>query len=287
MRILITIPHFFNPEGDGRYGSTQPDPKPRVTALTQLLRNLHTIYAGKQEYWYREGERLQPHSANDSSTIKMDVVICTSNDLHILDQLVLPPNLYQHRRIDCEPMLLGFTCHDLLQERLSDYDLYGYMEDDLILHDPDFFIKLHYFRQLVGDNAVLQPNRFERYGSMDEFKKVYIDFAFDSPANLAQHVADEVVIESFGRHVTFERASNRHAGCFFLSETQMRHWTEQEHFGKREASYVGPLESAATLGLIRTFQVYKPAPQNASFLEIEHAGQVWSRRLAAVRFPQS
>ena len=65
----------------------------------------------------------------------------------------------------------------------------------------------------------------------------------------------------------------------------MRYLTEQDYFIKRETSYVGPLESAASLGLYREFNVYKPTPENAGFLEIEHYGQAWSRRLAAVRFP--
>ena len=59
MRILITIPHLFNAEGDGRYGSTQPHPQPRLAALTQCLRSLRTLYTGQDETWYRNGDRLQ------------------------------------------------------------------------------------------------------------------------------------------------------------------------------------------------------------------------------------
>lgn len=284
MRILITIPHFFNPAGNGRYGSTQPNPQPRIAALTQVVRSLHTLYAGAQEYWVREGEQLQPRPANHLFPIAIDIVICTSLDFHLLDQLVLPPNLYERQRIDCEPPFLGFACHTVLQERLGDYDLYGYMEDDLILHDPDFFTKLQYVQQLAGDVTVLQPNRYERYGTMAEFKKVYIDFEFHAPARGAVQDAKSITIESFNRSVELHPATNGHAGCFFLNQAQMDHWARQPYFGTRDTSYVGPLESAATLGLIRTFNVYKPAPQNANFLEVEHAGQAWSHRLAAVRF---
>ncbi len=284
MRILITIPHFFNPAGNGQYGSTQPDPQPRLAALTQSLRNLYTLYAGAQEYWVREGDRLHPHPANQHSLVEIDVVICTSLDFHLLDQLVLPPNLYEHRRIDCEPLLLGFACHTVLQERLGDYDLYGYMEDDLILHDPDFFTKLDYIQQLAGAATVLQPNRYERYGTMAEFKKVYIDFEFHAPARGTMQDAAPIRLDLFNRSIELQPATNCHAGCFFLSQAQMAHWIAQPHFDTNDASYVGPLESAATLGLLRTFKVYKPAMQNANFLEVEHAGQVWSRRLAGVRF---
>ncbi|MEZ4617792.1 MAG: hypothetical protein R2867_20095 [Caldilineaceae bacterium] len=283
MRILLTIPHFFNPVGNGRYGSTQPDPKPRLAALTQALRNLYTLYAGAQEHWYR-GDRLHPHAANQAAPVTMDIVICTCRDLHLLDQLVLPPDLYTHQRIDCEPLQLGFECHTVLRERLGDYDLYGYMEDDLILHDPNFFHKLCYFTQRVGVDHVLQPNRFERYGSMSAFKKVYIDFAFDSPEAFAARNPMPIVLEQLGWETEFCIADNAHAGAFFLTQAQMAHWTKQAYFGDRAATYVGPLESAATLGLLRTFKVYKPAPRNANFLEIEHYGQIWSRQLAAVRF---
>ena len=285
MRILITIPHFFNPAGDGRYGSTQPNPQPRIAALTQVVRNLYTLYAGAQEYWVRDGDRLQPCAANQASPITMDIVICTNLDSHLLDQLMLPPNLYEHRRIDCEPLLLGFACHTVLQERLGDYDLYGYMEaDDLILHDPGFFTKLQYVQQLAGDEIVLQPNRYERYGTTAEFKKVYIDFEFQAPAPNPPQDVEPITLDFFNCAIELHRPMNCHAGCFFLSQVQMTHWAQQAHFGLRDTSYVGPLESAATLGLIRTFTVYKPAPQNASFFEVEHTGQAWSHRLAAVRF---
>ncbi len=50
----------------------------------------------------------------------------------------------------------------------------------------------------------------------------------------------------------------------------MAHWAEQSYFLDGSAAFFGPLESAATLGLMKTFDVYKPARQNAGFLEVEH-----------------
>ncbi|HEX5443325.1 MAG TPA: hypothetical protein VFW87_05840, partial [Pirellulales bacterium] len=69
----------------------------------------------------------------------------------------------------------------------------------------------------------------------------------------------------------FHCAANPHAGCFFLNAAQMERWAGQPHFLDRDVRFVGPLESAATLGILKTFQVYKPAPENAAFLEVEHA----------------
>jgi hypothetical protein len=68
----------------------------------------------------------------------------------------------------------------------------------------------------------------------------------------------------------FRRASNPHAGCFFLDGEQMDLWRAQPHFLDRDTAFVGPLESAATLGIMKTFRVYKPARACASFLEVQH-----------------
>ena len=119
-----------------------------------------------------------PAPANQDSHVELDIVICTCGDQHLLEQLQLPPGTYEHQRFDCDPMYLGFECHDVLRERLGDYDLFGYMEDDLILHDPAFFTKIAWFHGHADEHKVLQPNRYERYISPTQLKKVYIDFEF-------------------------------------------------------------------------------------------------------------
>jgi hypothetical protein len=55
----------------------------------------------------------------------------------------------------------------------------------------------------------------------------------------------------------------------------MEHWTRQAYFLDRAASFVGALESAATLGIMRTLQVYKPALENGNFLEVRHSGTAY------------
>jgi hypothetical protein len=55
----------------------------------------------------------------------------------------------------------------------------------------------------------------------------------------------------------------------------MRIWSARLDFFDRDTSFIGPLESAATLGIMRAFRIYKPAPEHAAFLEIEHFGQAF------------
>ena len=68
----------------------------------------------------------------------------------------------------------------------------------------------------------------------------------------------------------FQRINNPHSGCFFLTAAQLARWAEQPDFAVPSARLFGPLESAATLGIMQYFRAYKPARENAAFLEIEH-----------------
>jgi len=49
----------------------------------------------------------------------------------------------------------------LQQSSDSPYDIYGYMEDDLVIHDPLFFQKIIWFQHLMGPSEVWLPQRVE------------------------------------------------------------------------------------------------------------------------------
>src|SRR5262249_44937592 len=108
----------------------------------------------------------------------LDVVVCTTRGRHLLDRLPVRADYYTHRPTDAEPLLLGFECHAVLRERLGGYDYYGCLKDDLILQDPCFLGKLAGFNRHVGDDKLLQPNRYEA-GLNHLVPKVYVDGDLD------------------------------------------------------------------------------------------------------------
>ncbi len=279
MRILVTIPHFFNPDGDGGYGSLSKDPKPRVIALTNCLSALHHLF-GRAQY----ASHFDPFSlfyANQCQTHTLDIIICTTKGFHILDQLSIPAQFYQRHDTNVEPILLGFECQAVLAEHINSYDYYCFLEDDLILRDPSFFVKLNWFTQLAGADNLLQPNRYE-LTIADTLQKIYIDGGID-PKYIEQfhppRKQGDLTGEVMRQQLSFRKAGNPHSGCYFVNNEQMTFWMRQAHFLDCDTSFVGPLESAATLGVLRTFKLYKPSRQNASFLEIQHVGNVMSQRL--------
>ena len=278
MRILVAIPHFYavsgGPSPDGRdHGSVGPRADSRVAALSACIVSLHQLYGSAQHVIDQATRVAKP--ANGQTAGQVDIIVCTTGDDHLLDRLDLPAGSYVHQRAQCPPALLGFECHAVLRDRLADHDYFAYLEDDLISRDPWLFMKLGRFTSQLGDSVLLQPNRFEVSPRLGLVHKAYIDgdLRDDVTAPFQDVTVTPIAIASLlGTTVTLQRAKNPHAGCFFLNARQMQTWSRRPYFLDRDTRFIGPLESAATLSVMRTFHIYKPAPESAAFLEIEHFG---------------
>jgi hypothetical protein len=280
MRILFTIPHYFRAGGDAEYGSTgRHTAETRAQFLAQTIAALATHFGGRQVLRDMVHNKFLP--ANTSSRHDIDIVIRTVKDAHVLNLVGQWKKLFQNDSADCEPHLLGFSCHETLKSRLGQYDYYCYIEDDSIITDALFFDKLAWFVDSAGETCVLQANRYSRIPPL-YVDKIYLDGDFAKmPDGSATRQAEEfnlrderMTLTHLGRDWTFVQCPNQHAGSFFLTERQMRHWASQPYFLERDTRYAGPLESAATLGLLRTFRSFKAARENAHFLEFEHIGGI-------------
>jgi len=271
MRVLFTIAHYFKSDS-GQHGSQGKSPKPRLQALTLNISALHQLFSKSQGMI--EIARRVTLPVNQSQTCDLDIVICTTQNDHLLDQLSLPYHFYRHHPTQVEPLLLGFECQAVLRDCLGQYDYYCFLEDDLVLHDPWFFAKLAWFNQQVGDLRLLQPYRYE-ITAHALICKAYVDGNLHPKVTAPfQNVQERPHVRGIflGQPIVFQRTLNPHSGCYFLNAEQMKHWVNQPHFLDRDDRFIGPLESAATLGIMKTFQVYKPALEQASFLEIQHFG---------------
>jgi hypothetical protein len=281
MKILFTIPHFFRQQNNAKYGS-QRNPEPRIQALTSSILSLQQLF-GKSQLMIKVGERIAIPANNLQST-DIDIFICTTGNSHLIEKIPLPPDLFTHHKTNAEPLLLGFECHKILQENLGKYDYYCYLEDDLIIQDPQFFTKLNWFNQVTDYQKLLQANRYEL--SLNKYTgKCYVDGDLLPRVTAPfQNVNDEAELQGqvLNSPVIFRRALNPHSGCFFLNSEQMKYWAEKEYFLDKNTSFIGALESIATLGIMKTFKLYKPAPESANFLEIHHWGSAFISLLGSV-----
>jgi hypothetical protein len=272
MRLLFAIPHYFDPEGSGNHGSLRGDAAPRIQALADCLALLRQNFGRPQ--CEIDIVRRTTVPTNQSTAVQLDIVVCTTGPEHLLDRLPLGPGYFVQHRTAALPRLLGFECHAVLRDRIGSYDYYCYLEDDLLMRDPWFFVKLRWFADQFGDEALLQPNRYEL--ARDHIvHKAYVDGPLHPSVTAhLQNVAEAPTLEgeTLGRKIQFRRPLNPHSGCFFLNANQMATWAARPYFLERDTRFVGPLESAASLGVMRTFRIYKPALADGAFLEVEHPG---------------
>ncbi len=283
MRVLFTIPHYFAPRKDAagrKHGSTQRDPRPRQTALCRCVQSIYQLFHPAQCMINLTTKRTTS-SNREFVCREIKIVLVTTPEDHLVNALPLGTDAYERCSRDVEPLELGFECQSVLRDHLGQYDFYCYLEDDLMLRDPLFFQKLQWFNETMGSDKLLLPNRYEVSFGRAVYK-AYIDGDLPervvAPFEVRGHPT-QLVGNVLGDNLAFQRAKNPHAGCYFLSAQQMAIWSEQDHFLDRSTAFVGPLESAATLGVLRTFPIYKPAIESAAFLEIEHFGEQFLRQL--------
>jgi hypothetical protein len=199
----------------------------------------------------------------------IDVVLVTSGDDHLVSEIDDLAPLFRHERSAVPAPELPVACQRVLADGVGSYDYYCYVEDDMVVADPLLFVKLRWFCDEFGDDALLMPSRFERNGGL----KVYPDgpLSVDETERF-QDLSDrpELRASALGVDVVFRRPSNPNAGVYFLSAIQLERWASQPYFAVPSDDFVASIESGANLGIMRTFRVYKPAEPTADFLEVEH-----------------
>jgi len=265
MRILLTIPHFHR-ASTANYGSARSPREHRAACLATMIESFRQRFSGRD------------HANGSADTVcnsvfgdAIDIVVVTNGTDVAIDPALLG---VEHAPCpDAEPMFLGYECHRILAERHGSYDIYAFAEDDLAVLDPLFFLKIVWFAEKVGTDAVLLPSRYETLAGSG-VGRYYVDgqLVDEEAAERWQDLSDTraVRMPMLGRDFCFARSSNPHSGCFFLTGNQLAHWMAQPWWLDRSDGFIGPLESAATLGLMRTFRIYKPMNDNAAFLEIHH-----------------
>lgn len=208
---------------------------------------------------------------NISTESSLDIVLCTTGDSHLAD--AIPSHLAHRYATGLAPRLLGFAAQAILRNNAGEFDWYGYLEDDCEITDGLLFSKLAWFNAEFGPGVILQPNRFE-ISAGPVVQKLYIDGPIPgAPAMTTPPGGLHLEASALGRRWRFRRVSNPHSGCFFADAGQMVRLAADPAFGHYSDAFVGPLESAATLPVLRNFAVYKPALDNAAFLEMRHIDQ--------------
>ncbi|QPN60966.1 hypothetical protein H8F24_06470 [Synechococcus sp. CBW1002] len=282
--VRVAIPHYFDDRGSEQgYGSRNGKRLSRSLALARCLgsvlglarseresvldiagRGLRTTAEPVYPTQRLAGIAIECHVFVTGDAWLEEVLTCFSDRLHV-------------HRLDLEdPRDLPAAARQHLLERDPVADLSLYLEDDLVIQDPDYLDKLLWCAQLTEQRVVLMPHRYElrsRLGLGRLFVDGPLDWSTLVAANpmLARHRPQANVAEACWRNgemLHFDRASNPHAGSFALSRPQLQQLRQQADLPRD--GFVGPLETVATYTVLQHFEVWKPAWNCRQFLTIEH-----------------
>ena len=275
MRVFVAIAHYFNNDeqrehiraldmGSGRW------PLPRIAALNAEIVALHRHF-GPNAFSINPNEAAQ-FTSRPSNVL--DIVVVTVRDKNVLEWIGIEPPTIGVEYFDGDPLMLGFEAQRLMRERAGGYDIYGYMEDDLVITDPAFLEKMSWFADNFGETALLMPRRYEQSSSGTLAKVAFSPQLSKSDREFLFRRSPQPVLSAawHGREQSFRIPMNPHAGCYFLAQRQLDKWMRSDSFYDRDASWIDPLVSAATYAPGKLFDIYVAAEPDPWFLEIEHFG---------------
>ncbi len=207
----------------------------------------------------------------------LELVVHTVPGGHVVAELPT----YLRRRIeliehdDVHPMLVGFRVPCDFAER-RDRDWFMFVEDDIVLTDPLLLEKLAYFNDGAPAGAVLLPHRYEYLRG----ERTYVDLVSrSSPVPDLAHDGNTVLDIGGWKFAEF---ANPHSAFYCLSRSQLERWLATGLHWSEKISFVDARVSAATGTLGEAFRLYKPHPDNMTFLLVHHWDTKYAQRNAAL-----
>jgi hypothetical protein len=212
----------------------------------------------------------------------LEIVLNTMPGRHVGE--ALPDHL--RTRVDVrehdidDPMFLGFEAQQEFVRRAQDADWFLYTEDDVVLTDSLVLEKLAFFNDAAPADTILLPHRYELWRG----RRTYIDLVSKTSAEIGPWLGTTVIEAGGWKFAEFE---NPHSGWYCLSRSQLDRWlaTGRRWFG--EVSFVAARESAATGCLAEAFRLYKPHPDNMTYLEVRHWDTKYSQQHARIHGERS
>ena len=280
LRLRVAIPHFFCEavsEASGGYGSGRRGNRlARSLALARCLGSVLGLNRASEDWILNHAEsRLELTPASvlaglPALLVELHLFVCGDNYLKDVVE-VFAPRLQVHRLQLADPMQLPLAAVRQLLAMPAPAELSLYLEDDLVIQDRRFPDKLAWFYQRTEHRFVLMPHRREPTVANPPHQ-LYVDGPIKSEGQAEPVWASEEQVVANGRfwdgqELSFVQASNPHSGSFCVSAPQL----DKLRFAPwPPATFVGPLETAATGTVFDHFPVLKPSWACREFLSLEH-----------------
>ncbi len=279
-KVLLTIPHVFSPRNNSLY-SSQNEEKRSIKTKALNKATLENLIRHRSDYFIHaslgKGKEVVTRKLMSSLGVDLTIQLITPKTENLTNTLSKNTSLEEHHPSCKDYMNMPLIASRKLLEQSSDFDLVGYMEDDILIEDPDFFEKIIYLVNSTSQDYVFLPHRCESIHNKGEV--ILSGDPDGGRPDLFWDTNEKLEIQwPLGKRI-FYRATNPHSGCFFLTRAQgllaLKYW--QEHNWQAKFQLAGPLEQACSGILLPIFKLMKPIPDHYRFLMVRHQDQLWKR----------
>tara|TARA_Y100001968_G_C19393620_1_gene736985 strand:- start:886 stop:1740 length:855 start_codon:yes stop_codon:yes gene_type:complete len=280
MKVLIGIPHVFNPVEGSQYSSQNESKRTiKQNALNQVT-NGNLVRHSHKHFIHASGGIGTEVFTRELSTqdgVDLNIEVYTPQCSGLISKINKDPkiNIIETRIEDFSKV--PFITSKSLLEKAGEFDLICYMEDDLLIEDRDFFLKLMYLDQVSNNDMTFLPHRCEYIPNKGDV--ILSGDPDGGRPDLFWDTGETIDIQWPTGDKKFYRATNPHSGCYFLTRNKAlkvkRYWEERDWSSDFELA--GPLEQAASGMLLPILKIMKPNPSNYRFLMVNHLDELWLR----------
>ena len=281
MKVLLAIPHVFAPKTSSLY-SSQTESKRELKQQALVEATIGNLNRHSRQHWIHASLGNRKPVVNRQLTTNQGIDLTIQ--VYSPAEASLTSNLPRHNNLiinnvninDYTQVPLYASKH--LLEQADDFDIIGYMKDDIAIHDRDFFRKLLYLEGFqTSEPYAFLPHRCEH---IDGLGDVILSGDPDGGRpDLFWATGEQVEIPWPLGFKKFYRAINPHSGCYFLSRRKARlvrdYWQKQNWIANFQLS--GPLEQAGSGLLLPILKIMKPTPDHYRFLMAHHQDSLWKR----------
>ncbi len=280
MKVLLAIPHVFAPQKDSLYSSQTEAKRATKQAALQDATLGNLSRHGSRHWVHASLGKARPVVTRELKTnigVELTLQLYTPEQASLASELPTDPRLCIIDPGVSDMTQVPLVASRRLLEQAADYDLVGYLEDDLLIEDPDFFLKLQALHQMVPSSYAILPHRCEHIPGRGDV--ILSGDPDGGRPDLFWDTGEKIRIAWPTGEKCFYRATNPHSGCYFLSREQAvalaTHWQINQWQSKFSLS--GPLEQAGSGLLLPVLKVMKPIPEHYRFLMIRHQDELWKR----------
>ncbi len=280
MKVLITIPHVFAPKIDSPYSSQREEKRDlkRKALFNATIENINRH--GKRSWIHAslgKGKEIITREIEANLGIDLTVKIYTHKVHTLADSLPIQKGLEIIYAEENDVAKIPMIASKNAIEEVDNYDLIGYMEDDILIEDKEFFAKIEKLVEITGGEYAFLPHRCEKIPS--EGDVILSGDPDGGRPDLFWDTGETIQITwPLGKR-SFYRATNPHSGCYFLMQEQAKKVRDYWHENKWNATFQlsGPLEQAGSGILLPVLKLMKPIPSDYRFLSVLHQDELWKR----------